>query len=463
MTPSTHVTEAQAARYTQTRRLSIKEGAGATVMSSVGEAYIVPYAIELQAQNVQLGILSSLAALLGPIAQIFGSRLIERFHRKQIVFVSVLLQASTWLLFIGLGLWFLRHGPAPYLFPLLAIAYVLYALFGALSGPAWFSLIGDAVPEKLRSRYFARRNWLLGFVSVGSTLLGALWLHAWRDSGLIIGFIGLFIVAGLGRLVSAYYLRQHHVLPIHLDRDYYFSFWRFVKKIPHYNFNRFTLYVSLMNFSTGVAGPFFAVYLWKELKFNPIWYTAVIVSGSVSLFLFSPLWGRFADRYGNRELLRLGSLIVIPGPLFWLISQRPLFLMFVPQLLAGMGWSAFLLASSNFIYDSIEPSRRALCVAYYNLLGGIGTFCGALLGGLLTQYVHLSYINVFFLIFIISSSLRLLVTSFVLPHVSEVRTEHHPARLNPLYYLKEIKPLEGSFWDNIYPLKRSRLVRWGRR
>ena len=98
----------------KTRKYSIKEGSAASVMSGAGESYITPYALELQANNAQIGFLTSLTGFLGPISQIYGSRLIEKYSRRKIVVTSVILQASMWLVILSLGFIFLKYGKTFY-------------------------------------------------------------------------------------------------------------------------------------------------------------------------------------------------------------------------------------------------------------------------------------------------------------------------------------------------------------
>lgn len=437
----------------QTRDYSIKEGSASSIMGGAGESYITPFAVEIGASNLQIGLMSSLVNLAGPIAQLFGSRLPEKFSRKKIVFISVLLQAFTWFLFISIGWLDLRLGKLAYLAPLLIGVYIFYVCCGSLGGPAWFSLLGDAVPEAKRAKYFSRRNKINGLFSVVAAIIASVWLFYAASSGfLVAGFMALFGVAFLARLVSAYYFSRHYVAPIVLDNNYWFSFWDFLAKIPSGNFNRFAAYVATMNLVMAIAGPFFALYLWKDLALNPIWFAVVSTSAGIFSALSMTLWGRFADKYGNRELLRVGSLLLALMPFLWLVSPNPLYLIFVAQLVSGLGSAAFNLSASNFIYDSVSPQRRAICVAYYNLLNGGGIFVGSLIGGLLAQFLQLKFISIFFFIFIVSGVLRLLITEFFLPLIKEIKFGHIPPQKNPLLYVRDIVPNMGVFSGRLVAL-----------
>lgn len=439
-------------KYQQTRKLSIKEGIASSVTGGAGESYVTPFALELKASNFQISLLTGLTSLIGPISQLFGSRLIERFSRRSIVFASVLLHASVWLIFASLGGWFYLFGQNQFLIPLLIFAYIIYALAGSLGGPAWFSLLGDAVPENIRGSYFSHRNRIANAVSIFATLSASLLLfYAQEQRWLVIAFIGLFIIASIARYTSAFFLRQHHEEKLLFSDNYYFSLWQFIRKAPTNNFGRFAIYVASIHLAVNISGPFFAIYMWRDLGLNPIWYTIVSISGGLFTLLFMPMWGKFADRYGNRELLKIGSLIIIPASTLWLFSTNPYYLIFVPQLVIGIGWAAFSLAASNFIYDSVTPERRAICVAYQNVLSGLGIFLGAGLGGLIVRYLDFKSFNILFLTFFLSSIVRLIFVITILPSIKEVLSDKHPTKENPLRYFRELTQGETVI-SHLYPL-----------
>ena len=62
----------------------------------------------------------------------------------------------------------------------------------------------------------------------------------------------------------------------------------------------------------------------KNLGFSYTTLMLVNISATVFTLLFSPVLGKFADKYGNRELLKVGGILVSLIPFFWLFSS-PLF------------------------------------------------------------------------------------------------------------------------------------------
>jgi len=439
----------------KTMKLSIKEGAVSTVMSSFGDAYITPYALSLNANNVQIGLLSSLTGLIGPLAQIKGSKLMEKLPRKKIVVIGTALNAIMWIPILILAFLFQKGMYLEYLPFALIVFYSIYAIFGAIGGPAWFSMLGDIVPNKIRGKYFGKRNRVAGIVGLITTLGAAFLLDLFKTKGIVLlGFALLFFVAFVFRLVSAYLFTKHYDPKLHLEEGYYFSFWDFIKKAPKNNFGRFTIYIALMYFGVQIGGPFFAVYMLKDLNFSYIIYTLVNISSTVFALITMGIWGKFSDKYGNRKILAMCGFVIPFLPIAWIFSPSPIYLMFVPQLIGGIGWAGFNLAVSNFIYDAVTPARRAICVAYLNLMVGIGLFLGGIVGGFMAQFITINFMNKLLFIFLISGVVRLLASLIFIPMIKEVKKVHELK--HPFVLLKQFEFILGGIFEivNIFRIKK---------
>src|SRR3989344_1579015 len=142
-----------------------------------------------------------------------------------------------WLPILALGLFFYKDLFVQALPILLIVFYSLYAIFGAIAGPAWFSLMGDLVPEKIRGKYFSKRNRIAGTIVLVSTLIAGFLLDFFKTKGLVfIGFTILFFFASILRLIASYFFSKHYEPKLKLKKDYYFSFLEFLRKAPQNNF-----------------------------------------------------------------------------------------------------------------------------------------------------------------------------------------------------------------------------------
>lgn len=411
----------------KTKSLSIREGSAYSVSEGFGMRYITPYALKLGASNAHIGLLTSLPSLLGNFSQLFTPKLMEKFSRKKIVVLGAILQAIMWLLVIVVGaLYFIFNVNSKITPTMLVLIYTLLALFGAFLAPAWNSWMKDIVTENL-GKYFGNRNRIVGFIALISMLAGSFILDYFKQTYIFLGFVILFTIAFIARAISAFLLSKKYEPKLTNEKGYYFSFLQFVRYIPKSNFGKFTVLVASMQLATAIASPFFAVYMLKDLGFSYIQWIIVTISSSLASLLLMPLWGKFADHYGNVKVTKITAFLIPLIPLLWFISpfipKASLlgYLIFI-EVFSGMIWAGFNLASSNFIYDAVTRQRMALCVAYSNILNGIGIFLGATLGGFISSFTFtiLGFSSIL-VIFFLSGIARLAVAIFMTPKIKEVR------------------------------------------
>ncbi len=406
----------------KSRRHSIKEGIFAAAKGSFGDYYISPFAIAINASNSLVALLSSVAGLLGPLTQMFSSRLIEKHSRKKIILKAVFFEALMWLPLIIIALLFYK-GILVNILPLLfLLSFSLYIILANIGSPAWFSWMGDIVDKKYRGRWFSKRNLIIGFVSVVLAISASFFLNYFKENNwTMFGFIILFSLALIARLTCWKIFKKQYEPKIKLKKGYYFSFWDFVVKAPKNNFGKFSIFRSLLSFACSISAPLLAVYLLRNLKFDYVTYMIIILSSSVFSLIVLKIWGKFADRYGNYRVLGITSILIPIIPLLWILSPLPVYLIFIPALIGGISWAGFNLATGNFIYDNVSQQKRGLAVSYYNMLNGIGIFLGAGIGALLIKFLTVSFIEPLFLIFIIGGIARMLVVFWWLPKLREIR------------------------------------------
>jgi len=207
------------------RDLSIKESIYAWGRDSFGDKFVAPFAIAINSTNSMVALLSAVTGLLGPLFQLFGSRLPEQYPRKKIILKTVFYESLMWLPFIAIAILF-YFNIIPEMLPyLLLFSFSLVTIFLHLGHPAWFSWMGDIINEKDRGRWFAKRSLIGGFVSIILTILASVFLDYFKTKGWIMfGFMTLFFLAFIARY-SCYKIYKIQYEPkIKLKEGYYFSF-----------------------------------------------------------------------------------------------------------------------------------------------------------------------------------------------------------------------------------------------
>lgn len=441
----TAVPHSAAVRRTLT--LSILDGVFYSVMVGAGETYFSPYAITLGASNAVLGLLLGFPVLVGSLSQVFSERLLALLGtRRRVLVLSVGLQALSFLPMIAVGLWDAPGRAGAFLAIVCA-----YWVFQLVAGPAWSSLMGDLVPEAERGAYFARRSRFLQLATFLTMLGAGVVLTAFREGGRTQqGFAVVFLVAMGARLVSMGFLWRHHEPPMAAQPSR--RTWTMVLEVlKNPAQRRLIRYLTTMNFAVYLSAPYFAAYMlrkterhglaWSYTTFTLV--TAVVVA---SKFLFLPLWGRAADRFGSRKCLTLAAWLIVALPLPWLFPvTNPavhLAIIVAAQVWSGLAWAGHELCSFNFQLDSAAPAERGQLVSAINAINGVMLFLGASLGAALVESVPEPW-NPFFVVFVVSSTLRLITCVVLLPALKEVRIVEHISYRDLFFRVVAIRPQLG--------------------
>jgi MFS family permease len=437
-------------------RHSLKDAAAFATMVGIGETYLSAFALFLKATTPQIGLLASLPPLLASLVQLVSAWLGRLTgQRKLLVLTGATVQAFAWLPLIILPLSF-RDAAVP----ILIACVVLYHCGAHLSTPQWGSLMGDLVPIRRRGRFFAQRTRTVSFMTFMSLAAGGLILHAASNAGYTLqGFVLLFGIALLARLLSVYHLSMMHdpggqvaVAKATIDHGWW-------QRLRQSNFARFSIFYALMQFSVAIASPFFTVYMLRDLQFSYIAFMSNTGMAIFAQFLTLNQWGRISDIFGNRRILAATGIMIPLMPLLWTFSSNYWYLLFI-QVLSGLSWAGFTLSASNFLYDLVAPDKRANYLAIHNVLASSGIFAGAILGGYLGATLPVS-LNLFGYtlswsssllgVFVISTLARATIVIVLIPKIREVRSVRPISLTDLIFRVTRVNALAGMFFDIVGP------------
>jgi len=432
-------------------RAATKDGMAHAVMIGAGETYLGVFGIFLRATTPQVGLLATLPAFVGAIFQAVAVFFMPFFKtRRRPIVVSAIINALVW---IPIALLPFVLGSGSTTVSLLIVLVTIYHVAGNFGAPLWNSLIGDLVPAHSRGRYFGRRNRLIGLFTFIAVLLAGQILEVSRSSGNeAFGFLAIFFIAAVARLLSARWLSTYDDPPLTIRKEEMFSFYQFIRRLPRSNFARFVLFFATINFAVAFAGPYFALYMLRDLKFSYVEFTLVSATVTVTQFLTMQHWGRLNDRFGAKKILNICGIAVAVSPVMWLFSPELWWILAI-QIYSGFVWAGFNLASSNFMFDAVTPPKRARCAAYQALVNGAFVVAGSLLGGLTADSLTalgrfaiggIEVTSPLLVLFLISAILRILAAGLLLPQFQEVRPVEQIAHRQLVFQITNLRPLSGA-------------------
>jgi len=425
-------------RIKRSLRVSFWDGVFASGMMGFTTDYFTPYAIALKAQISQVGLLNALPIFISSVLQLKSADLTEKIKsRKKVVLVFIMAHIIS-----GIPLIFIPYLPGAWRVGALIIFVSLFVSLNGFAGPVWLSLMSDYLPPKKRGKYFGWRNKILGIIGLCCTFMAGIILHLSKRD-ILFGFILIFAIAIICRIISWYYLTLMYETPFRLDKNAYFTFWEFIRRARESNFVKFVLFVSSLSFSVYLASPFFSVFMLKDLKFGYITYTVLIATVSLISIVMIDRWGRHADKIGNLKILRVTSVFIALLPILWLFNHHPVYLVFV-QMVSGFAWSGFNLCAINFIYDAAGPAKRTRCIAYYNFCNGLAICLGSLAGGFLIKYLPVLWGYKLLSLFLLSGICRFIAVSLLFPKVREVRRVEKVAGWDLFFSVIGVRSMSGA-------------------
>jgi MFS family permease len=285
--------------------------------------------------------------------------------------------------------------------------------FANFSLPLWFSWMGDLVPTPLVNRFWSRRHlwvqstWTAAYLGVAALAY---------FSGLPIRILYAVIVMGgciAGIIDVLIYLQIQEPSPPPVQNRPLFAILRAPFEHPEYR--TFVAFHCYWYVAVSFFVPFTQLYLLKKLGLSAWQATVLYCLYGIANLPTARLWGRLADRYGNRPVLTVcvwaKSLVVITFLLVTPALAIPV--LAITFFFDGMLNSGFAIATNGYMFKMAPPSERSMFLAAITGLAGLCGCMASLVSGALlqkTEGFHLLFLgrdwNHYHLMFLISMLLR---------------------------------------------------------
>jgi MFS family permease len=380
----------------------------------IGGALLSNFLLELGAGPVEIGLLAAIPQITNLI-QPLGAYLVDRSTSFRWYFIRIFVPSRLLWLILVPAIWLVTSSHiSGHQVVQLTLGIILGAnILEAFGRAPWLGWTAVLVPQRLRGRYFGFRNSILSLTNlVGVPLLGL--AVSVCPGGTLKGY-GAVLVLGivLGLISQMCQLWMTDVNPQLLKvagsdtsepqpKKIDFSF------LKDANFLKFVLYLSIWCFAVNVSAPFFNLYMLDNLDIDISVVTIYNALGTGANMLMMLLWGKLADRIGNRPLLLLVGVLVAVTPLLWLGTQSDQisFWVWLPLLhvLTGGTWAAIDLCTNNLMMG-VSPLRHQS--KYFAIAGAIAGITGAVGIAVGSFLLTLPGLKNLLILFVLSGFLRL--------------------------------------------------------
>ena len=363
-----------------------RDGFFASLSDNLAGHFFELFIIALGGGNREVGAMASIGNMMGFLSLAPGVAAVRLFKSRKPV-VLIFGAGIGRFMYLGLAL-------VPFLCPdpTIAVAGVvalnsIRVFMGNFSNPAWTGMTADLVPERIRGSYFASRNAAISVIGSVSAF-SAGWIVSYGNRAALFplfGFSLLFVLTFIFGMCSTWAFSQVPDLGPRIGKAHR-SLSALIRGFLAYPaFLSFLLFSFLWNFALQVAGPFFNVYLVRQLGADPSMIGITATIGSIIQAVAMPFWGRMIDRRGNARVLALSGFLIPLLPLSWLLTTR----VWEPLIINGVGgflWAGFGLANFNLLLKMIPESDRQEGAALYQGLILLSMVVAPLVGMELVEF-----------------------------------------------------------------------------
>ncbi len=405
-------------------RTSLKASTADSVLAAVyslgtGGILLSNFLVELGASPVVFGMLCSipmLVNLIQPLGAYLSERSTSRFqYSLRTHGIGRLLWLALVIGIVGVSLGVINT----HQLVILTLLIVLFSnLLGGLGTASWLSWVAMIVPRRLRGRYFGTRNSAANLTNLVCVPMAGLAVSHWYGGTLqgygVVLLISIVLgIAGLGcqyfqvdmnpRLQNTYYgkLTQTSEIQPEVAKDESSELSQSIHPLQNQltnivwknsNFLIFLLYFSFWNLAVNLSAPFFNLYMLDTLDLDVSYVTIYnsLQAGATLLMLI--LWGKLADKIGNRPILICIGILVAATPLLWLGigANRFDIWLWLPLLhiLAGGTWAAIDLCSNNIQLGIAPIKNQSIYFAIAAAVAGGSGALGATIGSFIVQFAQ---------------------------------------------------------------------------
>jgi len=308
----------------------------------------------------------------------------------------------------------------------------------------WLSWMSDLIPRRAFNRYWGSRQrfmmttWTLAYWSVA-----AFAFYFARLSPHYAFPILVVVGCGAGLTDILLFLRVRE--PENLLTRQTHPLKDLAEPLRHPDYRTLVVFTCLFYACTNLAAVFMLLFILKVLGLS-IWKTTLAWSMyGVGTALVAPTWGRIADRYGHRPVLRVCTafkpiiclvyLIITPATAFLVLTISFFF--------DGLLNSGNEIAINGYMMKMAPRQNRSMFIAANTALSGIAAGMGGILGGIILRHTQAfspefwgRQWNNYHLLFFISFVLRL----FCIPLSGTIREPASSSSRAVAGYLMELWP-----------------------
>lgn len=346
---------------------------------SAAAAFNSAYALRLGATNAQIGLLSSIPALITLLVTIPAGELLNRRAKRMPYLIWSLALTRIAYLFLAIIPWLGIAQPGT----IVIWTLILFTAPAALFGLSWNSMLADVVPETKRARLFAVRNIIVAVVVTAGTFIAGRWLAV---TIFPVNYQVIYLIGFAGSLLSTYYITrmrvpdsvvQPVVQRVMTPKVLFMGARDAFRQRP--DFTRIVVSTLTHGMGLWMIGPIYVLYFVRQLGASDGWIGTNATIANLTPVLGYYFWQRVVARRGEKWVLKLTiSVIGLYAVLVGLTPNLTVILLWTA--LQGLIAPGVNLSHFPMLLKVCPAEGRPLYLGIYSTIMNIGAFIMPLVG-----------------------------------------------------------------------------------
>lgn len=347
------------------------------IANLTGGSFLTGLMLLMDADDAFMGLITMLP-FAANMLQFLAPLLLERFPRRRALltglrFCSILFSVAL----VGLS----------YLLPggrllVAALSLALGNLIGALIGPGLSVWHLQSIPPNVRNPYYALQTMTVG-VLVALCNLGASALvdFARAAGNEYAALLALRIFCTALSALETFLLFRVKESPYERTGRRYALKSLLLGPLRQKKYLKSVLVAFLWNFTCNIPGPYFTVYLLKDMRVSYTYLMLVNLLNAPLVLLLTPVWSRLVRRFHWFQSLSMAmGLYALHYCCLAFVSPSAAFLYPAAMVYAFGMLSGITLCCANVPYINIPSGDQTVYIGFYSTVVYLGAFLGVTLG-----------------------------------------------------------------------------------
>jgi hypothetical protein len=362
------------------RNITLSNYTNGAVVNLVGGNFFTGFLLLLNADDAFIGLMTAIT-LIGNLLQVLSPLLLERFtsRKRLLIFIRIFFYLFN-IVLIGI-IPYLGFTDSGRLAAVLVVQVAL-SLINAVSAPGFAIWHIKSIPEAIRARYYSMltiSNPIIMYVLILSASAMADRFKATGDALqglLVLRFIAL-VFAGL----DIYFLFKVKEYPNRQEGEH--ATIRSILLTPFKEKKyMLTVWIScLWSFTANIPGPFFSIYLLRDLGISYSYINLISMLNIPVLLLLTPFWARRIQHtswFGTLSVSMGFYIISYLGLSF--VNSNTMYLYPVFMIIAFLFSPGINLTFANIPYINIPESNQTRYIGFYLTMNSLAALIATALG-----------------------------------------------------------------------------------